>query len=69
MTAKHVPATATHTDMVVGWMQDAAFRAVYERLEREEGPMLDASLNDFEEERQPPHPKGWGLKPKGAKPG
>lgn len=50
MTAKHVSATATHADMAAGWMQDAAFRAAYERLEREEGPMLDASLNDFEEE-------------------
>ncbi len=50
MTAKHVPATATHADMVAGWMQDPAFRAEYERLEREEDPMLDASLNGFEEE-------------------
>ena len=50
MTAKHVPSTATHADMVAGWMQDPAFRAEYERLKREEGPMLDASLNGFEEE-------------------
>ena len=50
MTDLHAPATATHADMVAGWMQAPAFRAEYERLEREEAPMLDASLNDFEEE-------------------
>ena len=38
-------ATVTHADMVAGWMQDTAFRAEHERLEREEGPMLDAILN------------------------
>ena len=32
-------------DMVASWMQDPDFRAEYERLEREEGPMLDAILN------------------------
>ena len=57
MTAKSNPAgpaataaTVTHADMVAGWMQDPAFRAEYERLKREEDPMLDASLNGFEEE-------------------
>ena len=52
MTAKSNPAgaaataaTVTHADMVAGWMQDPAFRAEHERLEHEEGPMLDAILN------------------------
>ena len=50
MTAKRVPATATHADMVAGWMQDPACRAEYVRLKREDGPVLDASLTGFEEE-------------------
>ena len=45
MTAKHTPATATHAEMVAGWMQDPTFRAEYDRLQREEGPMLDTILN------------------------
>ena len=38
---KHIPSTVTHADMVADWMKDPEFRAEYERLEREEGPMLD----------------------------
>jgi predicted transcriptional regulator len=34
----------THDEMVAQWMQDPTFRAEYERIEREEMPMLDAIL-------------------------
>lgn len=34
----------THDEMIEKWMQDPEFRAEYERLEREEMPMLDAIL-------------------------
>lgn len=34
----------THDKMVAKWMQDPAFKAEYERIEREEMPMLDAIL-------------------------
>ena len=35
----------THDEMVAKWMQDPAFKAEYERIEREEMPMLDAILS------------------------
>lgn len=35
----------THEEMVAKWMQDPAFKAEYERIEREEMPMLDAILS------------------------
>lgn len=35
----------THDEMVAKWMEKPEFRAEYERLEREEGFMLDAILN------------------------
>ena len=34
----------THEKMVAKWMKDPAFRAEYERIERDEMPMLDAIL-------------------------
>jgi predicted transcriptional regulator len=34
----------THEKMVAEWMKDPAFRAEYERIERDEMPMLDAIL-------------------------
>ncbi|MDR0577034.1 MAG: helix-turn-helix transcriptional regulator [Candidatus Accumulibacter sp.] len=34
----------THEKMLAEWMKDPAFRAEYERIEREEMPMLDAIL-------------------------
>ena len=34
----------THAQMKAKWMQDPAFRAEYERIEREEMPMFDAIL-------------------------
>lgn len=37
-----IPATVTHTHMLASWMHDPAFRAEHERLERDEGPMLNA---------------------------
>ncbi len=55
MTDQHVPATATHADMVAGWMQAPAFCAEYERLEREEGPMLDARHKGFGGEHEKRH--------------
>ncbi len=44
MSAERTPAKLTHDEMMSAWMQDPAFRAEFERLEREEGPMLDAIL-------------------------
>jgi hypothetical protein len=35
----------THDEMVAKWMKDPAFKAEYERIEREEMPMLDAILS------------------------
>jgi predicted transcriptional regulator len=34
----------THEKIVAEWMKDPAFRAEYERIERDEMPMLDAIL-------------------------
>jgi DNA-binding XRE family transcriptional regulator len=34
----------THEKMVAEWMKDLAFKAEFERIEREEMPMLDAIL-------------------------
>jgi len=34
----------THEKMVAEWMKDPAFKAEYERIEREEMPMLDMIL-------------------------
>jgi ribosome-binding protein aMBF1 (putative translation factor) len=34
----------THAKMVVEWMKDPEFKAEYERIEREEMPMLDMIL-------------------------
>lgn len=36
--------TDTHEKMVAEWMKNPEFRAEYERIEREEMPMLDAIL-------------------------
>ena len=44
MNAERLPAKLSHADMVAQWMQDPAFRAELNRLEREEAPMLDAIL-------------------------
>ena len=44
MRTERKPPTMTHDEMVAQWMQDPAFRAEYERIEREEMPMLDAIL-------------------------
>ena len=44
MNAERTPPTMTHEEMVAKWMEDPAFRAEYERIEREEMPMLDAIL-------------------------
>jgi DNA-binding XRE family transcriptional regulator len=44
MSAERPPPTMTHDEMVAQWMQDPTFRAEYERIEREEMPMLDAIL-------------------------
>jgi DNA-binding XRE family transcriptional regulator len=35
----------THDEMIADWMKDPAFKAEYDRLEREEMPMLDAILS------------------------
>ena len=35
----------THDEMVANWMKDPAFKAEYERIEREEMPMMDAILS------------------------
>jgi hypothetical protein len=35
----------THDAMVANWLKDPAFKAEYERIEREEMPMLDAILS------------------------
>ena len=34
----------THEKMLDEWMQDATFKAEYERVEREEIPLLDSIL-------------------------
>lgn len=34
----------THDQMVAKWMQDPAFKAEYERIERDEMPMFDTIL-------------------------
>jgi ribosome-binding protein aMBF1 (putative translation factor) len=34
----------THEKMIAKWMKDPAFKAEYERIEREEMPMLDMIL-------------------------
>ena len=35
----------THDELVAKWLKDPAFKAEYERIEREEMPMLDAILS------------------------
>ena len=35
----------THEKMMADWMQDDAFKAEYDRINREEMPMLDAILS------------------------
>jgi len=41
----------THEKMVAEWMKDPAFKAEYERIEREEMPMLDMILAARKEAR------------------
>lgn len=45
MNTKRIPATMTHAQMVAKMLSDPAVRAEYERIERDEMPMLDAILN------------------------
>ena len=44
MTTDRAPATMTYAEMKARMLQNPAVRAEYERLEREEMPMLDAIL-------------------------
>lgn len=44
MSAERTPPTMTYAEMKAQWMQNPEFRAEYERIEREEMPMLDAIL-------------------------
>lgn len=44
MSTERKPPTMTHDEMMAKWMQDPEFKAEYERIEREEMPMLDAIL-------------------------
>ena len=44
MNPKRKPPTMTHDKMVSKWMRNPKFKAEYERIEREEMPMLDAIL-------------------------
>ena len=44
MKPKRKPPTMTHDKMVSKWMRNPAFKAEYERIEREEMSMLDAIL-------------------------
>ncbi len=44
MNAERDIPTLTHHEMVAQWMQDPEFKPEYDRIEREEMPMLDAIL-------------------------
>ncbi|MFY9259611.1 MAG: helix-turn-helix transcriptional regulator [Gallionella sp.] len=44
MNAERDIPTLTHNEMVAQWMQDPEFKLEYDRIEREEMPMLDAIL-------------------------
>jgi len=44
MNHKRTPPTMTHEEMVAKMLEDPAVRAEYERIEREEMPMLDMIL-------------------------
>jgi DNA-binding XRE family transcriptional regulator len=44
MNAERDMPTLTHNEMVEQWMQQPEFKAEYDRIEREEMPMLDAIL-------------------------
>ena len=44
MSSKREPPTMTHEEMVAKMLEDPEVRAEYERIEREEMPMLDAIL-------------------------
>lgn len=44
MAAERTPPTMTYAEMRAKWMEDPEFRAEFERIERDEMPMLDAIL-------------------------
>lgn len=44
MSIERIPPSISHDEMVAKWMKNPEFRAEYERIEREEMPMLDAIL-------------------------